>query len=315
VRRAAIVLVLLAGSLVACGSDRAPRMDHFVIATGPSGSVYDMLGQALARVAKRRWGVDARVQTTAASVENLRLVAEGRADIAFTTVDAAAAAVQGDAPFTSALPVVALAGLYDDYLHVVVRGDSEIGQIGDLKGLVVSTGPIGSGTDIVAARVLLAGGSGIERVERRSLAPADAAQALRGKAIDAFLSTGGLPDPTVSALAEQLPIKLLSLADEVPQIQERYGELYLPRSVPTGMYGQTGEVPTLGVRNVIVVRWDLAQEVAFWATKLLFAAKDEMVRAHSEARRLDPRSAVATAPMPLHPGAQQYYRDSKPMAR
>ena len=64
----------------------------------------------------------------------------------------------------------------------------------------------------------------------------------------------------------------------------------------------------------VAVRWDLPEEVAYWATKLLFAAKPEMVRAHIEARRIDPRSAVSTAPMPLHPGAQRYYRETKPMA-
>jgi TRAP transporter TAXI family solute receptor len=289
-------------------------MNQFVIATGPDGSVYDALGRALASVAKRRWGVAAQVQTTAASVENLRLVAEGRADIAFATVDAAAAAVQGDTPFSSALPIVALAGTYDDYLHVVVRGDSRIDQIGDLNGRAVSTGPPGAGTEIVAARVLEAGGFGIQRIDRRLLSTADAAEALRSGTIDGFFTTGGLPDPTVSALAGRLPVRVLTLADEVTDIQERHGELYLARSIPAGLYGAEREVRTLGIRNVVVVRWDLPEEVAYWATKLLFAAKAEMVRAHIEARRIDPRSAVATAPMPLHPGAQHYYRDSKPMA-
>jgi uncharacterized protein len=310
-------LVLLVAGIVGVlvyDRDRAPGMSRFVIATGPAGSVYDALGAALARVAKERWDVDARVQTTAASVENLRMVADGRADIAFATVDAAAAAVQGDAPFSSALPVVALAGTYDDYLHVVVRGDSEIWQIGDLNSLVVSTGPAAAGTDLVAARVLEAGGLGIERIDRRQLSTADAAEALRNKTIHGYFATGGLPDPTVAALAEQMPVRVLSLDDELTDIQERHGELYLDRSIPKGMYGADREVRTLGVRNVVVVRWDLPEEVAYWATKLLFAAKTEMVRAHIEARRIDPRSAVATAPMPLHPGAQRYYRESKPMA-
>jgi TRAP transporter TAXI family solute receptor len=294
--------------------DRAPGMSRFVIATGPDGSVYDALGRALVGVAKDRWGVDARVQTTAASVENLRMVADGRADIAFATVDAAAAAVRGDAPFSSALPVVALAGTYDDYLHVVVRGDSEIWQIGDLNSLVVSTGPPAAGIDLVAARVLEAGGLGIERIDRRQLSTADAAEALRNGTIDGFFTTGGLPDPTVAALAERMPVRVLSLDDELTDIQERHGELYLDRSIPQGLYGADREVRTLGVRNVVVVRWDLPEEVAYWATRLLFVAKPEMVRAHIEARRIGPRSAVATAPMPLHPGAQRYYRESKPMA-
>jgi TRAP transporter TAXI family solute receptor len=313
--RAGTVAILLAGcAVVACGSDRSPPPDRFVIATGPAGSVDDSLGHALAKVAKRKWGVDARVATTAASVENLRLVAKGSADVAFATVDASVAAMQGDAPFDSALPIVALAGLYDDYLHVVVRADSRIEQVGDLNGLVVSTGPLGAGTGIVVARVLEAAGLGIDRIDRRNLSTADAAEALRSGAIDAFFVTGGLPTPDVATLATRLPIRLLSLADELDEVQQRYGELYLARSMPTGTYGLDHEVRTLGIRNVIVVRGDMPEATAHWATELLFAAKAEMVLAHREARRLDRRSAVATSPLPLHPGAQRYYLESKPMA-
>ena len=164
------------------------------------------------------------------------------------------------------------------------------------------------------ARVLEAAGLGIERIDRRQLSTAAAAEALQSRTIQGFFITGGLPDPTVAALAERMPVRVLSLDDELTDIQERHGELYLDRSIPQGMYGADREVRTLGVRNVVVVRWDLPEEVAYWATKLLFAAKPAMVRAHIEARRIDPRSAVATAPMPLHPGAQRYYRESKPMA-
>src|SRR5262245_5827437 len=160
--RAALAALLLASCvLVACGNGNSPRLNHLVIATGPEGSVYHALGLALATVAKDRWGVNARAENTAASVENLRLLADGRADAAFTTVDVAASAVQGDAPFFSALPIVALAGLYEDYLHVVVRADSRVQRISDLRGLRVSTGPVGAGTGVVAARVLEAAGLNI----------------------------------------------------------------------------------------------------------------------------------------------------------
>jgi TRAP-type uncharacterized transport system substrate-binding protein len=69
----------------------------------------------------------------------------------------------------------------------------------------------------------------------------------------------------------------------------------------------------LGVRNVLVVRRDLPERTAYRLTELLFAAKRELASAHDEARRLDPRSALATFPVPLHPGASAYYRESKPM--
>jgi hypothetical protein len=311
---AAATVLVAALPVAACDRTEPAPVDRLVIATGADDSVYDRLGRALVSVARDRWGVDARVRATAGSVENLRLVAAGEVDVAFTTVDVAAAAVHGDHPFDSAASIVALAGLYDDYLHVVVRADSDITQISDLSGLTMSAGPAESGTDIVAARILEAAGHGIHNIERSYLDAADSAEALRAGEIDGFFVTGGLPTSAVADLARHLPIRVLSAREEVREIQQRQPDLYLARSIPPSTYGLDGEVETLGIRNVLVVRWDMPERVAHWITELLFAAKSDMARAHEEARRLDSRAAVATHPLPLHPGAARYYLESKAMA-
>ena len=79
------------------------------------------------------------------------------------------------------------------------------------------------------------------------------------------------------------------------------------------MYGLTAETPTVGVRAVLVVRASLPEATAFALTKLLFEAKDRLAARHPEARRLDPRAALDTGAVPLHPGAARYYRETKPM--
>src|SRR5690606_38122925 len=94
-----------------------------------------------------------------------------------------------------------------------------------------------------------------------------------------------------------------------------YGDLYERRSIPVSTYGFDDEVQTLGVRNLLVARTDMPEPVAHWITELLFNARSHLATAHREARRLDPRSAVATFPLPLPPGAARYYLDSKPLAR
>jgi TRAP transporter TAXI family solute receptor len=119
--------------------------------------------------------------------------------------------------------------------------------------------------------------------------------------------------PVVATLARSVPLRLLSIGAEVQALQDRFGEYYLARSVPAGTYGIDAEVATLGVRTVLVVRRDLPERTAYRLTGLLFAARRELVAAHAEARRLDARSALATYPVPTHPGASRYYRESKPM--
>jgi TRAP transporter TAXI family solute receptor len=301
--RAAVAVLLFLGTPSACDAAPDAALDGLKIAAGSPGDVYHALGQALAGAAP---GV--QVLESGGSLDNLRLVAEGGADAGFATVDTVTMATHGDQPFRAARPLVALARLYDDYLQVVVPAGSDIDRVTDLAGRTVSTGPAGSGNAVVAARVL---GTEMTTVH---LSPADSAEALHAGRIDAFVVTGGLPVPAVQRLSERRPIRLLSLRTEIADIQSQYGEQYQARTIPARTYGVRTEVETLGVANVLVVRPDLPDEKAYQLTKLLFDAKPDLVRAHAEARRLDPRQALATFPVPLHPAASRYYRTHKTFA-
>jgi TRAP transporter TAXI family solute receptor len=320
VAAAAAALLLLAGAASACdGDDAGPR--RLVIAGGGAGDVYSALARALADAARDELTDDVQVLDTEGSVENLRAVAEGEADVGFATVDAAFLAAHGDDPFTNALPVVALGRLYDDYLHIVVRADSQIGQVGDLNDRPISTGPKGSGTHIITSRVTKASGLDISRFTERELTLARSTEALASGEIDGLFVTGGLPMPALVDLSERTPFRLLTLRDEIDDLQAEHGEIYQARTIAaTRTYDipddveQPPEVDTLAVTNVLVVRRTLPEETAYRLTELLFAAKPRLVAAHEEARRLDRRSALATYPVQLHPGAADYYRDHKVMA-
>lgn len=317
-RAAAGVVAILAVGLIVpgCAASEEPPVHRLVIATGGRGGVYYTLGQALAGAARERWSASVEVRVTAASVENLRLVAEGQADLGFATVDSAALAMDGDEPFHRAMSLVAIAGLYDDYLQIVVPAGANIRSVADLRGRRVSTGSAGSGTEIVAARILSTAAIDPDRdIKRLRLSVSASADALRTGEIEAFFFTGGLPTPAVAELAKQVPIRLLSVPEEVITLQHRYGEFYVARSIPASVYGLDAEVATLGIPNVLVVRGTMPDHLAYALTSLLFEAKPQLVAAHEEARRLDQRSALATFPIQLHSGAARYYRESKPMTR
>src|SRR4051794_2328828 len=101
--------------LVSCSGEPARTVAHrwrLVIVTGGPGAVYYAYGNGIAGQARAHLpGSDPRVIATAASVENLRLVGDGKADAGFTLADAAALAVQGRPPFRRPMPVAALARL------------------------------------------------------------------------------------------------------------------------------------------------------------------------------------------------------------
>ncbi|MFC5183405.1 TAXI family TRAP transporter solute-binding subunit [Actinomadura harenae] len=313
-RRRTLLAGLLAGvpSVASgCRPDGTP-LPPVVIATGGGGGVYRALGEAFAAALHDRWKVRATVLTTAASIENLHLLATGRADLAFTTVDAAAVTtteVRGEGR------IAALAGLYDDYLQIVVRADASIATVADLRGRRVSTGAAGSGTEIAAGRVLAAAGVRGPGAIVRSRLPASASgDALRAGRIDAFFFAGGLPTPAVADLARTVRVRLLPVGSLVAGLQRSFGEVYLARSIPAGTYGLGREVPAVAIPNVLVVRADMPSAEARELTALLFASKPRLAAVHAQARRLDRRAALATYPLPLHPGAARYFREAKPWA-
>jgi TRAP transporter TAXI family solute receptor len=318
-KTSALLLLMLAGAVPALAADRTLpdrsfQLSTVVIASGGLGGVYQEYGQGIARALRTAFpGCEVEVRPTAASVQNLRLVAGGEADVGFTLADAAALASRGEEPFSAPLPVAALARLYDNYTHLVVRAQAPVHELADLRGQPVSTGAPGSGTELIAARLFAEAGLRADAdVRRYRLDLAESVRALEEGRITAFFFSGGLPTQAIADLAHRTPIRLVNLAGFVAGLRVRHGEFYTELSIPAPVYGLDGDIVTVGVPNYLVVPVTMPDQEAYALTRLLFAAKTILVAAHPEARRLNRRAAIATYPVPLHPGAMRYYRGSKP---
>ena len=151
------LLAMLAAS--ACGSPGTAKT-RLSIATGGTGGVFYPYGGGIAKVITEHIpNVEATAEVTAASVDNLKFLRDRKADLAFTTADTLADAVNGHDAFEGTkLPLRALAVLYVNYTQVVTLASSPIKTLADLKGKVVSTGSPGSGGEVTAFRILEAVG-------------------------------------------------------------------------------------------------------------------------------------------------------------
>ena len=259
-------------------------------------------------------GVRASAEVTAASVDNLKLIRDGRADVAFTLADTLADAVAGQGPFEGR-PVAAasLAVLYSNYTHVVAPGSSAIRSVRDLRGRPISTGSPGSGTEIIAFRVLRAAGLDPDRdVQRQGLGVSESAAALKDGKIDAFFWSGGLPTAAVLDLSHtpNIRIRLIPTLALLPALNEQYGDLYFPLDIPAGSYpGVDSPVPVVGVANVLVVNRSMPDDLAYDITRVLFERQAELGALHPEARNLSPQTATKGSPAEFHPGAVRYYTE------
>ncbi|MFE1169343.1 TAXI family TRAP transporter solute-binding subunit [Nocardiopsis sp. NPDC058789] len=308
-------------TVLTCASPLHPAPLRLSVGTGGAGGVYHVYGSGLAEVTASRQDTWITALTTAASVENNLLVADGSLDVAFTLSDVAALAVDGEEPFEEPLPISAIARLYDNHTHVVVRADSPVNAIADLAGGTVSVGSAGSGTEMMADRLLdLSGLTAVAEgkrpgaageVERLQLSIGDSARALEEGRVDAFFWSGGIPTQAVGDLAERVPVRLLDLADQVPALTERYGEYFTELPVPAGTYADVPAVRTIGVPSLLVVNSAMPDHQAEEFTRLLFEFQADLVEIHPVALHLHPRSAISTLPVPLHSGAVDYYRSVK----
>lgn len=311
---AALAAVLGMVVLASCGEDSEAPLPagQLRIATGLDGGVYLVYGTELASILSRELQpLSAVAAQTEGSVKNLDRLVAGRADVGFTLADSAALALAGKKPFTRPARIAALARLYDDYLQIVVRDDSDIDHISDLAGKKVSIGARGSGTALEAQSILrlpTMGLRGRPAVRRQHRTLKQSTAALAGRRIDAFFWSGGLPTEAIVNLRQTVKIRLIGLPPGTAK--ELDPDLYSDTQIPRYVYGAGGAVRTVIASNLLVVREDMAAETAYRITRALFGHKKELEAKHEQAKRLNPRSAIETFPLSLHPGAKRWYREA-----
>jgi TRAP transporter TAXI family solute receptor len=187
-----------------------------------------------------------------------------------------------------------------------------IAKMQDLKGLRIATGAPGSGTEVIAIRILEALGIDPDKdVTREKLSVAESVNALKDRKIDAFFWSGGVPTAAVTDLAATpgVKIKLLDHADAIPKLTGKYGPLYVEGTIPAGAYpGQDGDVKVADVWNLLVVNEKMDPKLAHSLARTVFEKKADLVAVHSEAKNIDLQAqAKVGSPVPFHPGAAKYF--------
>lgn len=309
--RTRVVAVACAVLLLGC-TGGADIDGPVTVSGGGTTGIYFSYGGELANVIGDRFDIEADVLETGGSIENLHNLGEGKVHLAFSAADAAGDAAAGRPPFEEPLPVVAAARVYDDFVHLIVPAESSITTIGDLRGRPVSLGAAGSGTEVIARRLLAAAGIDESEVNNAELGIDGSITALRGGEIDAFFWSGGIPTPGVKELSESFAIRLVGLSDFVEDLRSDYGSGYRHGVVPQGTYSVPEDVTTLAVPNFLMVRNDAPDEFVYEMLKVLFTEQSRIAAHVDAAALLDRHRAIYTDPVDLHPGALAYYRDTKP---
>jgi TRAP transporter TAXI family solute receptor len=290
----------------------AKAQEFINVLTGGTSGVYYPLGVALSEIyGAGIEGARTQVQATKASVENLNLLQQGKGEIAFSLGDSVKLAAEGnkEAGFPGPLDKLrGIAAIYPNYIQIVAAQESGIKSLADLKGKSLSVGAPASGTELNARAIFAAAGMKYEDLGKVEYLPfAESVELIKNRQLDATLQSAGLGVASIRDLATSVPINVVA----VPKADvEKIGSPYLSVTIPAGTYeGQTADVETAAVGNFLITHDGVSDETAYQMTKLLFENLDKLSAAHAAAKAIDPAKALDGMPVPLHPGAERYYKE------
>lgn len=252
------------------------------------------------------------VEETAGSVTNLDDLQRGTADLGLALADVAYTAFNGwrRELVSDARNVRGVAVLHPSRVHVLVRADSSITSVRDLRGHAVGVGPIGSGTAVTSSLLLKAFDIAPKDIEQRALPFASATDALIKGEIEALFVVSADPTETV-ARAIRAGAKLIDVSG--PTIHRLRGDYPFLRTaiIPSGLYGEHRRaVETVAIDVLLLCRVGLEDEFVHRLTAALFKVLPRLVAQFNYLRLMELSRAPAT-PVPLHPGAALYYREQE----
>lgn len=310
-RAAGCARVLLALSLLAAGT--VAMADTILrIGTGGIAGTYYPVGRVIAELVNedtRRCradpacndpGIVALPQLSSGTLANLADLADGRVELALVQADQVSDEEAGDIALVSAL--------YVEAVHVVVDADGPIQQIGALEGATVSIDEEDSGTHVNALAVLAEHGIGTDAFTAAYFKPEFAGRELREGRIDAFFIVAGTPTQSVSALADEHPVRLLAVDGEVAaDITARYAYM-APVTIPAGTYAGVGTVETVGVEAYLVARRDLDEALVDRVMRRIWSREGRraLVGAHHPIGGHSLAESVEDKAIGVHPGVRAF---------
>lgn len=297
------------------GQSSAPAKSVKInITTGTTTGVYYFLGNGLAQLWNQKIpGMQASSQSTDGSVANMNLMARKESEVALTVATVAREAYLGEEKFKGRpfKELRVIGAMYPNYNQLVVRADSGIQKVTDLKGKRFIPGAKGSATAIDALRILEAYGIKESDLKLDYVGFTEAIDLMQNNQAQAAMIQAGLPTPAVVQASQSFDVRVLPIDQEVLDKIIKALPVYQDATVPANTYkGQTQDVKTLGQTNLLVVRADVDADVVYQMTKAVFENVPALVQVHKAAADIKLENALkGLGGIPLHPGAERYYKE------
>ncbi len=311
-----ILILVLAISLVMgmLSFGMAAEKQFVAIATGGTGGTYYPLGGALAQLLSNTVeGLIVTAQTGNASRANCNLISRGQIETAFSQANVTYWSYTGtgiykDEPILTNLR--GIAALYPETIHIVATKASGIKTIEDLKGKSVGVGAPNSGTAADAEIILQAHGITFDDLKVDYIDFNEVAQRLIDGQIDAGFTTAGFPTSSIINIATKRDIVLVPIsAEKIKELTDAI-PYYGATVIPGGLYqGVDEDVPALATPALWICDAKLEPTLVYKMTKALWENREILEKVHSQGKNITLETALDGIGIPLHPGAELYYKE------
>ncbi|MBI4190367.1 MAG: TAXI family TRAP transporter solute-binding subunit [Betaproteobacteria bacterium] len=281
--------------------------------TSSQGGLSYLVGASSAAVLQTRIkNVKFSALVSSGSAENARRIETGEFQCGQMTSDTAYFAFQGGREFKEPLKKVRfVTNQWISPENVIVPRDSPIKSMADLRGKRITSTP-GWGATIFAPALLDAAGLKKGDYDMIVLSGSDGAASFRDGRVDAAMWAFGVPTATMTELAtSKAGIRFIPVDNTITQVIKTKYPYWFVSKIPKGAYPGVGEdVPTMANNNVLLCSADLPDALVYNMTKVMFLYGKEIKQSVPAAEALGTPEMPYQPPIPMHPGAAQFYREA-----
>lgn len=300
---------------VLCGcSSSQPFKTVLTIGTADSGGTMYPVGNAIAQaISDHAHQIEVNISASNGSYNNVLGIQNGQIDLGLVSGDVALAAYHNkNNDFKKPVAELRTIGaVYSSLSNWMAPDSGNIIYVHDLKGKRIAVGPQGSTTELSARIALETVGLNPSNTTFENYGLGSGGIEVERGTIDALHGFAGTPINGLTQLADAIPCHLLKYTDQELKRIISGDSSYFQTVIPAGTYpGQKEDVNTFGVKCLICVNANMSDELVYTITKILGESVDQLADSHESMGAMKESSFMCrNLPIPLHPGAEKYYRE------
>lgn len=312
--RSLLAVVLGISIIMLMGSTTLGAKLYTMGTSSSGGSVYQ-IGAGLANLLNGKVkDLNIRAMSTGGAVDNVGMMSRGEADFAMNASNVNFMAYNGQLQGMNAQKNIrGIASIYPSVFHFVALKSKNLNTIADLKGTKGSVGASASATDVYTQHVLSV--AGIDYKTRKDMTAvysdaSSAADLLKDGHIDWAHFPLGVPGSTVLDLALTTKINIIPIEGAFRDTLIKNFPFYIPYTLPGGTYnGFPDPIETAACVITFVCDEKVPADLVYEITKTVWENLAEAQKINKAMAWMNPKNAFSGIGVPLHPGAEKYYKE------